>query len=78
MDSFTRKSLSNFLLLISGSILAVPVLRSFSISIKALLNLFSNTSSRLLAKVNLEKGLYSNDKIECFLKGKTNLSKSLS
>ena len=46
--------------------------------IKVLLNLFSNTSSKLLAKLNLEKGLYSKDKTECFLKGKTNLSRSLS
>ena len=31
-----------------------------------------------LAKVNLEKGLYSNDVIVCFLKGNISLSKSLS
>ena len=64
--------------LLPQPIIAVPVLRSFNISFKVLLNLFSKTSSKLLAKLNLEKGLYSNDKVVCFLKGNTNLSKSLS
>ena len=58
--------------------MTIPVLRSLSISINFLLNLLSKTSSKLLAKLNLEKGLYSKDKVECFLKGKINLSKSLS
>ena len=50
--------------------MAVPVFRSLRISLKVLLKLFSNTSSKLLARLNLENGLYSKDKIECFLKGK--------
>ena len=41
-----------------------------------LLNLFLVRSSKLLAKLNREKGLYSRDVIECFLKGNTNRSRS--
>ena len=74
----TRKSLSNFLLLISGSTTTVPVSLSFNILTKDLPSLPSKTSSTLLAKVNLEKGLYSNDVIVCFLKGNISLSRSLS
>ena len=51
---------------------------SLRVLINVSLNLFSKTSSKLLAKLNLENGLYSNDKMECFLKGKINLSKSAS
>ena len=43
-----------------------------------LLSFLEVTSSNTFAIVNLENGLYSNDKMECFLKGKINLSKSAS
>ena len=57
VDHFTRKSLSNFLLLISGLITTVTVSLSFNIFTNVLPNLFSKTSSKLFAKVNLETGL---------------------
>jgi hypothetical protein len=52
----------------------VPDSLSFTILTKDLLSLPSKTSSKLLARVNLEKGLYSNEVIVCFLKGNISLS----
>ena len=47
----------------------MPVYLSLSILTRDPLKLLEKTSSKLLAKVNLEKGLYSKDKIVCFLNG---------
>ncbi len=61
VESLTKKSLSNFEFFISGSIIAVPVFLSLSVLFKTLLSSPEKTSSTLLAKENLEKGLYSKD-----------------
>ena len=78
VDNFTRKSLLNFEFLISGSTIEVPVLLSFIIVFYVLLNSPEKTSSTLLAKANLENGLYSSDWIVCLLNGKISLSNSCS
>ena len=78
VESLTKKSLSNFEFLISGSIIAVPVFLSFKVVFKTLLNSPEKTSSTLLANENLEKGLYSNDCMLCLLNGKISLSNSVS
>ena len=59
----TKKSLSNFLLFISGSTITVPVSLSFNILTKVSPSFPSKTSSTLLAKVNLDQR-----KIRMFMK----------
>ena len=61
VERLPKKSVSNFEFLISGSTIAVPVFLSLSVLFKTLLSSPEKTSSTLLAKENLEKGLYSKD-----------------
>ncbi|SVC31613.1 uncharacterized protein METZ01_LOCUS284467 [marine metagenome] len=59
VESFVRKISFIFLFLIFVLNIAQPVFLSLIIKFKNLLNLFPVKSSRLLAIVNLVKGLYS-------------------